>query len=93
MFDRRAIAGVDGAFLPEERRASLDVEQQSRLAIGADSTDAVVARGHDDAVFGEGRVDGSVLEFGVDEECTNRLGVGRSLDERGLSIEQPDSQQ
>ena len=93
VFDRCAIAGVDGAFLPQERRASLDVEQQCRLAIRPDSTDAVVAGGHDDAVLGEGFVDGSVLEFGVDEECANRFGVGRSLDERRLSIEQTDSQQ
>jgi hypothetical protein len=51
----------------------------------------VVAGGNDDTVFGEGRVDGSVLEVGVDEECANRLGVGRSLNERRLSIEETDS--
>ena len=53
----------------------------------------MVAGGHDDAVLGEGRVDGTALEVGVDEECANRLGVGRSLDERRLCIEQTNAQQ
>ena len=91
MFDGCAVAGVDGALLPKERRAGLDVEQQSRLTICADSTNAVVARGNDDTVFGEGRVDGTALKVGVNEECANRLGVGGSLHERRLSIEETDS--